>query len=74
MNTQFDFEDDAERIVYVKPVAVADLPEDVRAQAGDRTELFAVHSSDGEQIALVADRHLAFVLARQNQLTPVAVH
>ena len=27
-----------------------------------------------EQIALVADRQMAFVLARQNDMTPMAVH
>ena len=39
-----------------------------------RKQLYAVHSEDGERLALVGDRHLAFVLARQNDLTPVAVH
>lgn len=63
-----------EKTVYVKAVALADLPDDVRAQAGDRDTLFAVHNADGEQLALVADRDLAFVLARQNDMEPVTVH
>ena len=29
---------------------------------------------DGERLALVRDRQLAFFLARQNELTPVSVH
>jgi hypothetical protein len=33
-----------------------------------------VHDSDGQQLALVADRKLAFRLARQNDYAPVAVH
>ncbi|MCF6444088.1 DUF1150 domain-containing protein [Nereida sp. MMG024] len=68
------FEDMTEKTVYVKPVGLAELPEDVRAQAGDVDQLFAVHNSDGEQLALVADRKLAFVLARQNDMEPVTVH
>ncbi len=55
-------------------VDVADLPEDVREAAGDREQLFAVHDSDGQQLALVADRKMAFVLARQNDMQPVTVH
>ncbi len=61
-------------IVYIKPVAVSDLPDEVRAQAGDLRQLFAVHNSDGEQLALVANRQLAIELARQNEMTPLTVH
>ncbi|MDF1717559.1 MAG: DUF1150 family protein [Antarcticimicrobium sp.] len=74
MNTPFDFNQDGRRIVYVKAVDVADLPDEVRAGAGGREQLYAVHDSEGQQIALVADRRLAFALARQNDLAPVAVH
>ena len=61
-------------IVYVRSVPVADLPEEVREAAGGATELYAVHSSQGERLALVKDRDLAFMLARQNDLAPVSVH
>ena len=74
MNTKYDFGPLRETIVYVKEVMVADLPEEVQDQAGGHDKLFAVHNSEGEQLALVADRGLAFVLARQNDLTPVTVH
>ncbi|AAV94201.1 DUF1150 domain-containing protein [Ruegeria pomeroyi] len=74
MHTPFDFKDDGDRIVYVKTVDVADLPDEVRQQAGGRDHLYAVHNAAGEQLALVADRRMAFVLARQNDLSPVAVH
>jgi len=75
MDTQIDFGDlNDEKIVYVRPVLVADLPDEVREQAGDLTELYAVHRADGERLALVKDRSLAFMLARQNDLAPVAVH
>ncbi len=74
MNTPYDIKQDGGRIVYVKTVDVADLPDELRTQAGDLDHLYAVHNSQGEQLALVADRRLAFVLARQNDLSPVAVH
>lgn len=63
-----------DRIVYVRPVAVKDLPEEVQAQAQGITNLYAVHDSDGQRLALVRDRRLAFVIARQNDLAPVNVH
>lgn len=74
MNTPFEFNDSGRRIVYVKAVDVADLPEEVRAGVGDVQHLYAVHDSNGQQLALVADRKLAFVLARQNDFAPVPVH
>lgn len=75
MNTKFDFgTDDAERIVYVRPVAVAELPAEVREQAMGMDEIYAVHDADGQRLALVKDRTLAFVLARQNDFAPVSVH
>ena len=73
MNTRHTLSALGEKLVYVKPVAVEDLPADVRAQAGDLTELFAVHNADGEQLALVADRSLAFSLARQHDMSPVTL-
>lgn len=60
--------------VYVKPVAVATLPDALREQAGERETIFAVHDADGQQIALVADRNLAFMLARQHDKVPMTVH
>ena len=66
--------DEKSRIVYVRPVSVADLPEEVRDQAGELDTLYAVHASDGERIALGQDRDLAFVLAKQHDLAPVTVH
>ena len=42
--------------------------------AGERETIFAVHDADGQQIALVADRNLAFMLARQHDKVPMTVH
>lgn len=61
-------------IVYVRPVAVADLPAEVQAQAEGITTIYAVHRMDGERVALVRDRALAFALARHHDMAPVSVH
>jgi hypothetical protein len=75
MNTEYKLADRSdERLVYVKPVALSELPKEVREQAGDVKQLFALHNSDGEQLALVANRRLAFALARENDMSPMAVH
>lgn len=74
MQEHFDAMPDDKRIVYVKTVDVADLPKDVQGQIEGLEQLYAVHDSAGQQLALVADRGLAFKLARQNDYAPVAVH
>ena len=75
MDTQYDFgQIDGQAIVYVRPVKVSDLPEEVRQHAGGIETLYAVHNSDGERLALVRDRSLAFMLARQHNMAPVTVH
>lgn len=63
-----------DRIVYVREVDVADLPEEVQEQLEGEETLYAVHDSDGERLALVKERHMAFILARQNEFAPVSVH
>ena len=75
MDTKYEFLDDNENpIVYVRPVKVADLPDEIRQQANGIDTLYAVHDANGAQLALVKDRRLAFVLARQNDMAPVTVH
>lgn len=75
MDTKIDFgTGDENRIVYVRPVKVADLPEALRDQAGPVEEIYAVHNADGERLALVQNRQLAFHLARENSYAPVNVH
>ena len=63
-----------DRIVYVRPVAVADLPEEIREQAEGLQTIWSVHRPDGQRVALVADRSMAFALSRQNDMVPVNVH
>jgi hypothetical protein len=49
-------------LAYVKPVVV------------DGTFGYAVHAADGTQIALLADRDVAFATVRQHDLEPLSVH
>ncbi|HZK88599.1 MAG TPA: DUF1150 family protein [Stellaceae bacterium] len=49
-------------IAYVKPVVV------------DGNAGYAIHAADGTQMALIADRAIAFAVVRQNELEPVSVH
>ena len=74
MNAKYDLKDLGQNIVYVKPVQVADLPADMQGEVGDLEQLFAVHNAAGERLALVANRKLAFHLARENDMQPMTVH
>lgn len=75
MDVKFDALPVGDRqIVYVRPVPVADLPEELQAQIGPVQTVYSVHRPDGERLALVRDRAMAFVLARQNDLAPVNAH
>jgi hypothetical protein len=75
MNTTFNaLPREGDRIVYILPVAVADLPDDIREQADGAETVYSVHRPTGERLALVRDRNMAFALARQNDLAPVNAH
>lgn len=75
MDVKFDgIPESDDRIVYVREVDVSELPEEVQREAGGLKKLYAVHSAGGERLALVRDRQMAFVLARQNDFAPVTVH
>ena len=51
-----------EQMAYVKPVEV------------NGHTAFAVHAADGTEIAMLAQRDLAFATVRQHDLEPVSVH
>ena len=75
MNQVYDFANsDQSNMVYVRPVRVDELPDEIRAQTGDLATVYSVHSQDGQRLALVGDRKLAFALARQHDFAPVNVH
>ncbi|ALI55061.1 DUF1150 family protein [Celeribacter marinus] len=65
---------DGGKIVYVREVAVSELPDDVREHVDGLEHLFSVHDADGQRLALVANKPLAFALAREHDYAPVSVH
>lgn len=60
--------------VYIRAVDVSDLPDDLQDQIDGLTQLYALHNVAGDRLALVRDRNLAFIVARQNDMAPVSVH
>ena len=77
MNTTYkNIPGDGAPIVYIRPVKVEDLPDELRLQATVQgsENLYAVHDENGERLALVQGRRLAFMLARENDFAPVNVH
>ena len=75
MHTPYNFGNTLpSNVVYIRPVNRADLPKDMRAQTADMAEIHAVHDANGQRLALVADRALAFALAREHNMAPVSVH
>ena len=64
-----------DRMVYIREVDAADLPADLQEEVEGAEHLYAVHAAnDGERLAVVKDRGLAFALALQNDYAPVTVH
>ncbi len=63
-------------IVYIREVPVDELPDEMQqqAKAAGLSTVYGIGRENGEQIALVRDRELAFMIARQNDLSPVSVH
>ncbi|MEO0360585.1 MAG: DUF1150 family protein [Pseudomonadota bacterium] len=61
---------DADRkIVYVRQVRPDELPE-----GAPDTPLFSIHDATSARIGVAPARDLAFLAARQHDLTPVSVH
>ncbi|MEM1103929.1 MAG: DUF1150 family protein [Pseudomonadota bacterium] len=73
---------DASKTVYIREVGASDILSDLRAVHGEDAEIelptdgpfYAVHTVDGERIAVLGDREAAFVAARQHEMEPVSVH
>lgn len=51
-----------QEVAYVKPVRV------------EGNTAYAVHAADGTEMAVLADRDIAFAAIRQHDLRPVSVH
>ena len=75
MHSKYDFSHfDTDDLVYIKTVAVTELPLDLQRQVRPDKTLYAVHKADGERVAVVENRALAYSLARDNDLTPMTLH
>ena len=72
MKDQFGVLED--RIVYLKPIDKEDLPDVVIDQTGDIEQLWSVHNSEGEQLALIGDLEQAYDLAREFSYSPMTLH
>ena len=69
------------KLVYVRTVIARDVIDELVDEDGsmlvdvpEDATLYSVHASDGERIALVGDRELAFAAAKQHEMNPVSVH
>jgi hypothetical protein len=60
-------------VVYVKSVRREDLPAEIALPEGVSV-VYAIHGENGEPMALVGDRGLAFRMAREHNFAPVSVH
>ncbi len=74
MHRKFDLSEMGTNIVYLKPMNTADLPDELREQAGDIKQIFAVHNGEGEQVAYIADLAFAAHLAAENNVQIVPLH
>ncbi len=67
-------------LVYVREISAADVLADVRVEEAKGLmidpgqTLYAVHSADGERLAVMLDRETAFAAAVAHELAPVSVH
>lgn len=67
-------------LVYVREISAADVLadtplSDVKGMRIDPDQtLYAVHSADGERLAVMLDRETAFAAAVAHELAPVSVH
>ncbi|WP_172329297.1 DUF1150 family protein [Mangrovicoccus sp. HB161399] len=62
------------KTVYVRAVDKSTLPAELQDATADIPAPYSVHAPNGDRLAIVRDQKLAFILARQNDLTPVYVN
>lgn len=64
--------------VYVREVGIDELKDSgvipTDAPIPSSMKFFALHAADGRRVAVVDNRDMAFVAARQHELEPVSVH
>ena len=75
MQSKYDFSHyDTDGLVYIKTVEASDLPLKLQQEVEPGKTLYSLHRPDGERMAIVQDRKLAFMLAHEHDLTPLTVH
>ena len=75
MQSKYSFSHyDTDGLVYIKTVEASDLPINLQQKVEPGKTLYSLHRSDGERMAIVGDRKLAYMLAREHDLTPLTVH
>lgn len=72
-NTSIFPQEDAP-VAYIRMVARDALPKDVQEKTKGMDQIYSIHDSGGQVLALVNDRERAFVVARMNEMRPVSVH
>ena len=75
---QFSAEFNEDKLVYVRPLPLEELeallPANAIAQLDSTDDLFAVHDSEGQRLAIVEGREAAFAAARAHELVPASLH
>ena len=67
-------------LVYVREVSAKEIMEEATQESIDEFHLvpdqtlFALHSADGQRLAVLVDRESAFAAALAHELAPVSVH
>ena len=63
-------------IVYIREILAGELGEELGAEINVPADkkLYAVHAANGQRMAVVDDREVAFAGARQYDLEPVSTH
>ncbi|MEO1475092.1 MAG: DUF1150 family protein [Pseudomonadota bacterium] len=73
-----DLRFDGDKIVYIRRLSAGEaselVPADDLHELGSADELFSVHNSDGDRLAIVEGRDAAFAAARAYDLRPRSVH
>ena len=62
------------KTVYVRAVDKSTLPADLQEATADIPMPYSLHAPNGDRLAIVKDRDLAFLVARQNDFNAVYVN
>lgn len=61
------------RIVYVRAMRPEEIPSELPDTA-PKDALYSIHDETGLRVGIAPGRDVAFMAARQHELTPVSVH